>query len=234
MVSFAGGFLIANSLNRRDLTELRAEIENLKNAQAEIDRDKQESTLSDDQIRGRIAEADANPNNIEFQKKLGLALYNYASMRENTDLLREVERLINRVYAADPNDYTAIVTLANINFDIGYFNKNNENLKKAREFYQKALRLKPTDADTLTDLGLTYFLVEPPEIDQALIEFQKSLRVNPKNERTLQVLIEALKKTGKTEEAEKYTTRLKETNPNNESLKASNTDETGGENNLQK
>lgn len=218
IVSFVGGFLVANALNRQDLAALRQEIENLKKAQAEVERNKQEMTLSDEEIGQRIAEADKSPNNIPFQKNLGLALYNYASMRQNADLLKEVSRLVNRVYAADPNDYTAIVTLGNINFDLGYFNKSDENLKKAREFYQKALRQKPEDADVITDLGLTYFLAEPPESDRAVAEFEKSLQINPKSEKTLQAIVQVLNSQEKTAEAEKYIARLKEINPDNEAL----------------
>lgn len=211
--SFAGGFLVANSLNRREMSALRSENENLKSAQTESERNRQEGTLTDDEVRERIAQADGNPSNIEFQKNLGLALYNYASMRQNADLLNEVARLIGRVYAADPNDYTAVVTLGNINFDLGYFKKNNDDLTKAREFYQKALRLKPKDDEVITDLGLTYLLAEPPDGERASAEFEKSLKINPKNEKTLKAAIDALRKQGKTNEAEKYTARLKEINP---------------------
>lgn len=218
VASFVGGFLVANAFNRQDLSALRQEIENLKKARAETERNKQEMTLSDEEIGQRIAEADKSPNNIPFQKNLGLALYNYASMRQNADLLKEVSRLVSRVYADNPNDYTAIVTLGNINFDLGYFNKSDENLKKAREFYQKALRQKPDDADVITDLGLTYFLAEPPESDRAVAEFEKSLQINPKSEKTLQAIVQVLNSQEKTAEAEKYIVRLKEINPANEAL----------------
>ncbi|HXG85660.1 MAG TPA: hypothetical protein VNI84_16680 [Pyrinomonadaceae bacterium] len=232
IASFAGGFLLANSLNKKDLDALRSENENLRKTQAESERDKQEVTLSEDEIRRRIAEADSNPANIPFQKNLGFALYNYASMRQNTELLMEVSRLIGRVYTDNPNDYAAIVTLGNIYFDLGYFNKNSENINKAREFYQKALRQKPNDADVITDLGLTHLLAEPVDIEQAMLEFQKSLRIEPKNEKTLQAMIEALKKQDKPGEAERYITTLREINPDSQVL--TNSNENDGEDDLRK
>ena len=174
-------------------------------------------------------QADNNPSDIQFQKNLGLALYNYARMRHDTGLLAEVSRLVTRVYDDNPNDYTALVTLGNINFDIGYFNKSGENLAKAREFYQKALKLKPNDADVITDLGLTYSLAQPPDNGRAAAEFEKSLKINPRNEKTLQATVELLQTEGKTNEAEKYIARLKEINPNNRALATADETEAGGE-----
>lgn len=222
LLSFAGGFLVANSLNRNDLTALRAENENLKRAQNEAANASEEGSLSDEEIRQKIAEADRNPDNISFQKNLGLALYNYAAMKQNADLLREVSRLVERVYEKNPDDYEAVVALGNINFDLAYINKNNENFQRAREFYQRALDKKPDDANTRTDLGLTYFLSNPPETERAIAEFQKSLKANPKNEKTLTALIQAFQSLNKKEEAEKYAAQLKEINPASEVLSKAN------------
>ncbi len=218
LASFAGGFLLANSLNRKEISTLQSENETLKKNQAEPIDESEDFTLGDDEIKQKIAEADLNPQNVAFQKNLGLALYNYASMKKNAELLGEVLRLITRVYNDNPNDYEAIVTLGNINFDIGYFRENNENLQKAREFYLKALAIKPDDVEIRTDLGLTYLLANPPEDEQAIENFEKSLKTNPKHEKTLQVMIQALLNEKKRNEAEKFITRLKEINPNNQIL----------------
>lgn len=222
LLSFAGGFLVANSLNRTDLNALRAENENLKRTQSETVQASEEGSLSDGEIRRKIAEADANPTNISFQKNLGLALYNYASMKQNADLLREVSRLVTRVYEKNPDDYEAAVALGNINFDLAYIDKNNGNFQRAREFYQTALDKKPDDADTRTDLGLTYFLSSPPETERAIAEFQKSLKANPKNEKTLTALVQAYQSLNKKDEAEKYAAQLKQINPGSEILSNAN------------
>jgi len=91
-------------------------------------------------------------------------------------------------------------------------------LQKAREFYRTALEQRPDDADVRTDLGLTYFLTNPPENDVAIGEFQKSLQINPKHEKTLQATAQLLLSQNKTEEAEKYIVRLKDVNSNNQFL----------------
>ncbi len=234
LASFAGGFLLANSLNRKEIVNLQTENENLKKNQAEPVDESEDFTLGDEEIKQKIAEADRNPQNIAFQKNLGLALYNYASMKKNAELLAEVSRLITRVYENDPNDYEAIETLGNINFDIGYFKENNENLQKAREFYLKALDKKPDDVEIRTDLGLTYLLSSPPDANRAVENFEKSLKLNPKHEKTLQVMIRALLNQGKREEAEKFISGLKEVNPNNRILSELDSSSANNESNLQK
>jgi tetratricopeptide (TPR) repeat protein len=234
IASFVGGFFTANSLNRKDLSDLRAENERLKKNQVDSNQTVEEMSLTEDEIRAKIAEADKNPNNLPFQKNLGLALYNYASMKQNAELLAEVSRLLTRVYDNDQSDYQIVVTLGNIKFDIGYFKKNNDDFKNARVFYQKALEQKPKDVDVRTDLGLTYFLSNPPEADPAIVEFQKSIQINPKHEKTLQVLIQALLSQNKRDEAEKYIARLREVNPENQILMNLNAPFSTAESNLQK
>jgi tetratricopeptide (TPR) repeat protein len=219
LISFAGGFLLANALNRNELNSLRGENERLKNTSPQT-----ASSLSNEEIRQKIAEADQNPNNLPFQKNLGMALYRYAAFKQETDLLTETIRLLDRAYENDPTDYDVLVTLGNAHFDIGFIEKNNSEFLKAREFYLKALEQKPDDTDVRTDLGLTYYLTEPREMEKALNEFKKSLQVNERNEKTLQVLAQAFISEKNAAEAEKYITKLKEVNKNNPALPQIETD----------
>ncbi len=216
VVSFVGGFLLANALNRSELNALRAENERLKTSSNESTENQTGLALSDEEIREKIAEADRNPNNYPFQKNLGLALYRYAAMKQDADLLAEAGRLLSRAFEANKNDYDVIVTLGNISFDIGYFKKDNAEFERAREFYRLALEQKPKDVDVRTDLGLTYFLVNPPENDKAIAEFQKSLQTNPKHEKTLQVMTQTHLGQNNHVEAEKYLGRLKAVNSKNQ------------------
>ncbi len=218
IISFIGGFLLANALNRNEITNLQTENGHLKTVQDTTSQNDKELTLSDEEISRKIAEADQNPNNVPFQKNLGIALYNYAAMKQNAELLSEISRLLTRAYNDNPKDTDVVTTLGHIYFDIGYLKKNNESFLKAREFYQKSLEQKPNDASIRTDLGLTYFLINPPETDKAITEFQKSLLVDSKHEKTLQVLTQALISQNKNAEAEKYLERLKQVNPNNRQL----------------
>ncbi len=218
VVSFFGGFLLANALNRNELSSLRAENERLASSKSQSSESETEFSLSGEEIREKIVEADRNPKNFAFQKNLGLALYRYAAMKQDAELLAEVGRILTRAYESNRQDYNVTVTLGNIFFDIGYFKKDNEQFQKARAFYQTALEQRPNDVDVRTDLGLTYFLTKPPENDAAFSEFQKSLKINPKHEKTLQVMAQLFLSQNNTGEAEKYIVKLKDVNSNNQFL----------------
>jgi tetratricopeptide (TPR) repeat protein len=218
IVSFIGGFLLANALNRSELNALRGENERLKNTQTATAQNDSELSLSEGEIRRKIAEADGSPDNIDFQKNLGTALYRYAAMKQDAELLAEVVRLLGRAHEKNPKDSEVTITLGNTYFDIGYFKKDNEQFQKSREFYRKALEQKPDNADVRTDLGLTYFLHNPPENERAIAEFQKSLQTNPAHEKTLQVMAQVLLSENRTDEAEKFLAKLREVNAANRVL----------------
>lgn len=228
VVSFIGGFLFANALNRNEISELQTENNRLKTEQDSAKQNKQELTLSSEEISQKIAEADQNPDNVSFQKNLGIALYNYAAMKQDADLLNEISRLLTRAYNDNQKDTDVVTTLGNIYFDIGYIKNNNESFLRAREFYQKSLEQKPNDANIRTDFGLTYYLINPPETDKAIAEFQKSLLIDSKHEKTLQVLTQALISQNKNAEAEKYLEQLEQVNPNNRQLPEFNEQLKGG------
>ena len=218
IVSFIGGFLLANALNRSELNLLRGENERLKTTQNEPTQNQIGLTLTDEEIREKIAEADRNTDNFAFQKNLGLALYRYAAMKQDADLLAETGRILSRAYEINKQDYDVLVALGNIYFDIGYFKKDNIQFQKARNFYSLALQQKPNDVDVRTDLGLTYFLTNPPENERAISEFQKSLQTNSKHEKTLQVITQAFLSQNNAVESEKYLLKLKEVNSKNQYL----------------
>lgn len=217
VISFIGGFLLANALNKKEMSGLQAELARLKNAQPNP-ADSAETTLSEDEIRQKIEEADKNPQNIEFQKGLALALYRYANMKQESKWLPDVARILGRVVENNPKDYNAVVSLGNIYFDIANEKQDNETFKKARDFYKQALVLKSDDIETQTDLGLTYLMENPANEKAAIAEFQKSLKMNPKHEKTLQNLTQAQIGVGDFDSAEKNLNQLKEINPNNEAI----------------
>ena len=219
ILSFIGGFLLANSLNRNSLNALQSENEQLKKSASET-QNSNNAQLSEEEIKQRIAEADKNPENFDFQKGLGLALYRYASINQDAKLMTEVQRLLERANKLKPDDYEVRVALGNVHFDLGYFKKENAQFDTAREIYLSALNEKPDDVNVRTDYGLTFFLKNPPDYETAISEFNKSLKLDPKHERTLQVMIEAYANQGKKQEAENYLTKLEEVNSQNSTLPA--------------
>ena len=218
IISFAGGFILANALNRNEMDDLRAENSRLKTDSSGLEGAESEASLSESEIRQRIMEAEQNPDNFSFQKNFGLALYRYAVIKQDDKMLAEVEKILNRAYHLNEKDYDVLVALGNLQFDFGYFKKSADGFVKAREFYTKALDQNPNDVDVRTDLGLTYFLANPPQLDKAVGEFKTSLGINPKHEKTLQFITQSYIKSGNTPEAEIYLARLKEINPNTPNL----------------
>ncbi|HEY0461699.1 MAG TPA: tetratricopeptide repeat protein [Pyrinomonadaceae bacterium] len=218
IISFFGGFYLANSLNGNEISKLRAENEQLKKGVPENSPETSDNGLSDEEIRQKIVEADKNPTNLPFQRNLGLALYRYGAMKQDANLIGESARLLQRVFDRNPKDYDVTVALGNAFFDIGFFKGDAPSMQKAREFYQTALQQKPDDADVKTDLGISYYVAVPPDYEKASIELQKALDTNPKHERALLFMTQTFLKQNKPAEAEKYHTRLTEVNPNAPSL----------------
>ncbi|HUR99977.1 MAG TPA: tetratricopeptide repeat protein, partial [Pyrinomonadaceae bacterium] len=218
VLGLAAGFILANSINRSELSTLRAENERLKTAGGAGTTVDAKSALTDDEINATIAKADQSPNDFDTQRNIGVAIYRYGAMKQDEKLIRESVRILDRAAGLRPDDYDVTLSLANANFDVGYFTKDNDALAKARNFYSKALVSKPENVDVRTDLGLTYFLQNPPDFDNAINEFKKSLEKNPKHEKTLQFMVQTLVKQNKTSEASDYLERLRAVNPKNESI----------------
>ena len=218
IISFAGGFILANAFNRIELDALRAENARLKSEPEKSVENQSELALTETEIRQKIAEADQNPADFSFQKNLGLALYRYAAMKQDSIMLAEVEKILKRAYNLNEKDTEVAVALGNLQFDLGYIKKDNESFARAREYYSKVLEQNPKDVNVRTDYGLTFYLQNPPETEKAIAEFQKSLLENPKHAKTLQFLTQAMLQTGNTAEAEVYLAKLKEINPNTPNL----------------
>jgi tetratricopeptide (TPR) repeat protein len=217
LVGFVVGFLTASSFNRSVINQLRGEVETARNTQSSASNTGSE-TLSDEEIRDKIAEADQNPTNATFQKNLGLALYRYGAMKNDTKLISESVRLMERASKLQPSDADLIVGLGNAWFDIGYANKDTSAFDRSRGYYQSALTKTPQDADVRTDLGMTYFLTDPPDDKKATEQFKLALADDPKNEKTLQFIIQSLARQGDNSSAQKYLQKLREDYPNDNSI----------------
>lgn len=79
------------------------------------------------------------------------------AMADITRLREQVEK--------NPNDADAILTLANLNYDI-------RNWERARELYERYLQLRPAHPDVLTDLGVALRGLQ--KFPEALARFQEA------------------------------------------------------------
>ena len=214
---FVGGFWLANSINRSAVNSAVAQ-KPAANSNSTSKQTKDELDLTEDEINAKIAEADKNAGNFSFQKDLGIALYKYSAMKQDADLLNESARILDRANSLNSKDFDVLVALGNAHFDIGFAKKDAAQYQKAREIYTTALEIKPGDTDVSTDLGLTYFLQEPPAYDKAAAQLQKVSDANPKNTRSLQFLVRVFVKQNKLPEAENALAKLKGIDPNYEAI----------------
>jgi len=218
LVGLIGGFLLANGLNRSTLNALKIQLDK-RNADPAANvgtsANPNDLNVSTEDIRSKIAEADANPTDLAFQKSLGRGLYRFATMKKDVELVQESKRLLIRANSLDPKDYEILVDLGNAHFDIGYFKKDSASFKLARETYERAMTAKPTDADVVTDYALSFYVDEPTDLKRAVVEFQKALKINPKQERALQFLTSTYIRESDFPTAQKTLDQLKEANPKN-------------------
>jgi tetratricopeptide (TPR) repeat protein len=216
-VGFVAGFWLANSINRSAVTmAIPQKPSTASNANSQQDRDTADLTI--EEVKAKIAEADKNASNFAFQKDLGIALYRYAALKQDVDLFTEAIRILDRADSLKAKDFDVLVALGNAHFDLGFAKKDAAQYQKAREVYANALEIKPGDADVSTDLGLTYYLQEPPAYDKAAAQLQKIVDANPKHTRSMQFLVRTLVKQNKLPDAEKVLAKLKSADPNYDAI----------------
>lgn len=218
-VGFVGGFMFANQINRSEMSA-PAPVSQTgdPSTQQTADQARGGTTLTPEEIKSRIDAADKNPADFAFQKNLGMALYRYASLKQDASLLPDAIRILQRASDLDPADRDLQIALGNAHFDVGYFNKDNKAFERSRDYYKKALTRVPNDVDVRADLALTYYLQKPPDLSTAVAEFQKGLKINPKHERSLEFLVQTYVKQNEIVKASETLDRLKAANPSNPSI----------------
>ena len=107
-----------------------------------------------------------------------------------------------------PSDTEAMIKAGNAYFD-------SDKYEQAEKWYLKALEKDPKNINVRTDLGLTFFLREPRDIDRAIKEYKTSLAIDPNHEITLQNLALAYSENGDKESLRTTVEKLKKINPNN-------------------
>ena len=76
----------------------------------------------------------------------------------------------------NPGNAAARVELANLYFD-------HERFVDAAHWYEEALKLEPRNVNVSTDLGITYYYMNRPDV--ALKQFDRSLTIEPGHTKTL-------------------------------------------------
>lgn len=220
---FAGlviSFIVTNALHHDEMRAAPARPgaeSGAGNTKAASTADDSSASLSEEEIRGAIAKADARADDIAVQRNFGLALYQYSRQAQETRFLPDIARFLKRAYDADPKDHDLTVSLASVLFEIGQ-SSDPASFIEARRYYLKALEMRPDDASARARLGQTYYFGQPPDPERAIIEYRKSLAIDPRHEPALQSLASALITTGRSEEAQKRIDELQKLNPSSVAL----------------
>ncbi|HEX8890986.1 MAG TPA: tetratricopeptide repeat protein [Pyrinomonadaceae bacterium] len=207
LVGLIVGFIFANNINQRG--QAGAVVAQQPNAQLPPDHppitaNGQQSGPDMVAVQDAINLAKSDQNNFAAQMKA--ADYSYQVQRFDDAI-----QFLTRANQLQPDSYDALVQLGNVNFDANRF-------PEAERWYTLALEKKPDDVNVRTDLGLTFLLREPANLERAITEFRASLAREPKHLQTLQNLTVALTRKGDTAEARSVLAKLEEVSPGNPAI----------------
>lgn len=179
-----------------------------------------QNELSGEELRQAVAQADAQPSNLKLQENVGLSLGQYALLEAKLEVLPDVVRILKRVDSDNqPKSQIVLNALGDALFVLGQESGVQAQIKEAREYFEKAAKLNSTDADLQCKIGLTYYLVQPADLTNAIRFYKQALQRDPAHEKALESLTQALIQTGETNQAEQSLQLLKKNNPQNAQLK---------------
>jgi tetratricopeptide (TPR) repeat protein len=142
---------------------------------------------------------------------------NFEAQIEAAGLFRQIDRheqaleYYDRAYKLKPKDFNLLVKLGDTNFDL-------ERYQEAERWYQTALKIDPKDPTVRMDLGLTFHLRQPRDLDRAIAEYRKALGYDSRHEKTLQNLVAALIDKGDKTAARESLKQLEGINPANQTI----------------
>jgi tetratricopeptide (TPR) repeat protein len=155
-------------------------------------------------IMAVIQQARSEPSNFDVQMKAA-------------DLFIQINRkdgaleFYERAAKIKPNDFDLLVRLGDTTFDL-------QRYEEAAKWYEQALKLKSDDATVRMDLGLTYYLRSPRDLDRAIEIYRVALKSAPRHEKTLQNLTQALIDKGDKPAAASTLKQLEQVNPGNKEI----------------
>ncbi len=153
------------------------------------------------QIAAAIEKAKQKPNDYDAQM-VAADLYYQIERFDDAAVFYEAANKIK------PSEVEPMVKAGNAYFD-------GEKYEPAEKWYLKALEKDPKNINARTDLGLTFFLREPRNIERAIKEYKTALTIDPNHEITLQNLTLAYTENGDKENLARTMEKLKAVNPNN-------------------
>lgn len=153
------------------------------------------------QVTAAIEKAKQQPNDYDAQMTAADLYYQIQRFDDAVKFYEAANKL-------KPGDIESMIKAGNAYFD-------GEKYPQAEKWYLQALAKKPDDINVRTDLGLTFFLREPKDLDRAIKEYKASLAIDPKHEITLQNLALAYEAKGDKENYAETLDKLRAIDPKN-------------------
>jgi tetratricopeptide (TPR) repeat protein len=142
---------------------------------------------------------------------------NFEAQMQAADLFTRIDRFdgalefYESAFKTRPKDFKLLVALGDTNFELKRY-------EEAERWYQSALKQNPNDATVRNDLGLSFYLRSPRDLDRAITAYREALKIDSRYEKSLQNLTQALIDKGEKGAAGETLKRLEEVNPNNKAL----------------
>jgi tetratricopeptide (TPR) repeat protein len=212
VVGLAVGFTVANSINKSALEKQPASTASGGESDSNPSLPPGHPPLSS--ANSNSAQSGARPEVMAAIDKAKAQPQSYDAQMTAADLYYQIERFEDaaKFYEAaaklKPTDAEPMVKAGNAYFDA-------EKYDQAEKWYLQALEKDPKNIDVRTDLGLTFFLRTPRDVERAIKEYKASLSVDPEHEITLQNLALAYDEKNDRENFLATIEKLKKVNPNN-------------------
>ena len=153
------------------------------------------------QVMAAIDKAKAQPKDYDAQMTAADLYYQIQKFDDAAKYYEAANKL-------KPTEIEPMVKAGNAYFD-------GEKYEPAQKWYEQALAKDPNNINVRTDLGLTFFLRTPRDIDRAIKEYKASLAIDPNHEITLQNLALAYTENGDKAAFAQTFEKLKAVNPKN-------------------
>jgi tetratricopeptide (TPR) repeat protein len=167
------------------------------------------------EVMAAIDKAKQRPQDFEAQMTAADLYYQIQRFDEAAKFYEAASKL-------KPTETEPMIKTGNAYFDKAETASENGNRQgstpdfiQAEKWYLQALAKDPKNIDVRTDLGLSFFLREPRDIDRAIKEYKTSLSMQPNHEITLQNLALAYGEKGDKENQRATIEKLKTVNPKN-------------------
>ena len=212
LIGLIVGFMGANSINRAALSQSSPSVAPSADTSSNQELppghppigtsgEGQQTSGAMPEVSAAIEKAKASPQDYEAQMSAADLYYQIQRFEDAAKFYEAAAKL-------KPGETEPMIKAGNSYFD-------GEKYEDAERWYTQALAKDPKNIDVRTDLGLSFFLRTPRDIDRAIKEYKTSLSMNSEHEITLQNLALAYSEKGDKENFEATVEKLKRVNPNN-------------------